>query len=847
MSFETSNLIADLHFDDPRLRMTSAGRFLVRIAAHIGYLLCVAAAAVALFSDILWLFWSGVFLTLFLLDRLIHTRDADRLIAELPQSGSVNVALGFTPASLHILERAYERSAFLRHSFFLEVLRELLRFREVREALHRLDADSKEFGEKLDDFLVQSVGSPEGSVAQNERLRQAEECAKAAFQNAVADRDRFVDVEDLFSVLPRMNDASVSRLFDLFSLRAEDVSQALLFGKAKKQFSFFRRLPKAIGGMVFGGERRIRHRVMNRAWTSRPTPTLDRYSDDLSDLARAGETGFLIGHEPEYKRLVETLARPTNPNAILVGEPGIGKETILFRLAFDLIKDHVPKALFDKRLVALRLEQLVASASEGELAARIKKVADEIMTAGNIILSVPDIHNLVHTSGTAYLSAADALMPIITGNTFPIVGTSYPREFKEWIEPRSDFSGMFEMIPVAEITESEARQVLVYESLLIEAREKIFISFGAIRTAVMLAKKYIRDKFLPSSAAELLKETVVAVQRKGEKFVGPEAVVAVAEEKVNVPIHEAGKAESESLLHLEETIHKRLVGQDEAVRAVADAIREYRSGLARPGGPIASFLFVGPTGVGKTELSKILAEIQFGSTRAMVRFDMTEYQDKQSFFRFIGSPDGKVSGALTEAIRAKPYSLILLDEFEKAFPDILNLFLQVLDDGRLTDNLGRTIDFQNTIVIATSNAHSDIVHEALTKGERMEEIAEYLKKRLTDIFRPELLNRFSRIIVFKDLSPAETEKIAALNLGDLAANVATQGITLQFDPEAVKKIAKMGYDPAFGARPLRRVIDEKVKAPLAGKILKKEIARGSVVKVILNGENLDFSDGGGNR
>ncbi len=406
---------------------------------------------------------------------------------------------------------------------------------------------------------------------------------------------------------------------------------------------------------------------MNRAWTSRPTYALDRVSTDLTDLAREGTVGFLIGHELEYKRLVETLSRPINPNALLVGEVGIGKETLVSRLALQIVKDRVPGALFDKRLVALHLSNLVAGAPEAELQQRIKTIVEEIITAGNIILYIPEIHNLVKTSGTAYISAADALMPIIMNNAFPIIGASYPKEFKQLIEPRSDFAGAFEIIRVEEVGEAEAEKILIYESLLLEQKTKVFISFGAVKTAVRLAKKYFRNKFLPSSAEELLKEGVIAVSRREKKFLGPEEIISVAEEKVNIPIHKAGLAEAEALLHLEERIHGRIIDQEEAVKAVSNALREYRSGLARPGGPIASFLFVGPTGVGKTELSKILAEVQFGSREAMIRFDMTEYQDKQSFYRFIGSPDGAISGALTDAVLKKPYSLILLMNLRKRF------------------------------------------------------------------------------------------------------------------------------------------------------------------------------------
>ncbi len=373
------------------------------------------------------------------------------------------------------------------------------------------------------------------------------------------------------------------------------------------------------------------------------------------------------------------------------------------------------------------------------------------------------------------------------------------------------------------------------------AASDITISFGAIKRAVTLAKKYFRDKFLPSSAEELLKSALVDAERRGEKTLAADRVTAVAETKTNVPLREAGGEEAAKLLHLEDIIHERLVDQEEAVAAVAEALREYRSGLARKGGPIASFLFVGPTGVGKTELAKILASVQFGSEKMMTRFDMTEYQDKTSFFRFIGSPDGATHGVLTDAIREKPYSLILLDEFEKAFPDILDLFLQVFDDGRLTDNLGRTVDFANTIVIATSNAHSDIINESLAKGESMADIAEYLKKRLVDVFKPELLNRFSKIIIFKNLETAQLGKIAEINLKELAETVKGQGIFLDFDQAAITALAKLGYDPAFGARPLRRVIDEKIKAPLSRAILAKKVGKGSRLKLVLKNDNtFDF-------
>ncbi len=833
----------NISFNEPRLRMTLAGRFLVRVASYTFYLFLVAAAFTSLISGAVQLRFFGVFLGLILLDRAVHRSEGDMPISELGRGASreglgmkINVAQVMLPSTFSVLERAFDRSSIARQDFYLETVDRLTDDRKIEEGLRRLDVDPKEFKQKLDEMLDQSKGR--GAKNKEELLRQIEALAVEAFGVAVEEGHDFVKPSDLFSALLRVDDENINRLFNLFSIEAGDLDRALILSSAARARGH---LPSVLGGFFFETHHVVQHRIMNRAWTSRPTPTLDRYGDDLTDLARDAAVGFLIGHGAEYEKLVETLARPTNPNALLVGEAGVGKETLIEHLAARLVKDDVPRALFDKRLVSLQLQELVAGAAPDELNLRLQRIVSEIDIAGNVILYIPDIHNLVRTSGTAFISAADALMPVIMNNLFPVVGTTYPKEFKQLVEPRSDFTGAFEVIPVGEISPADAEKVLAYESLLLERQSRIVMSFGAIKRAVVLAKKYFTDKFLPSSAAELLKAALVSAEQRGEKTLEPERVTAVAEAKTHIPLHEAGGAEAEQLLHMEDIIHERLVGQDEAVKAVSQALREYRSGLARAGGPIASFLFVGPTGVGKTELAKTLAKIQFGSEKMMVRFDMTEYQDKQSFFRFIGSPDGTQSGALTDAIRAKPYSLVLLDEFEKAYPDILNLFLQVLDDGRLTDNLGRTVDFTNTIIIATSNAHSDIINDALRSGESMPQIADYLKTKLTDIFKPELLNRFSKIIVFRNLGPDELGKIVSLNLNELAETVKAQNIYLEFDPEAVKLLTKLGYEPAFGARPLRRVIEEKIRAPLAEAILAKKVEKGKKLKLVAKGaDGFDF-------
>lgn len=823
---------------DPRLGMSSAGRVFVRVGTALGYLVIVVAAALFLVSDVIWLRWTGIFLGLILVDRVVHRHEGDYPIPELLRTRDINLLHALLPDVAAALERAYGRSLFLKTDLYLEITRTLLARKDVQAGIGRLDIQPGDFISKTEDITKRDEARSASDAA--ERQAQLKELLKLAFSNASQNGHRFINAIDIFAALPEVPAGPVPKLFSIWSIEPGDLERAFIFTTIKKHTSFFGRLPGTLSGFVLESDRKIRHRVMNRAWTARPTPTLDRYSDDLTDLARSGASGFMIGHAAEYDHLLNVISRPSNPNALMIGAEGSGKEAIIGHLAFDLVKDNVPPALFDKRLVSLDLSRLVAAASADELQARLNKVVNEIVYAGNVILHIPGIHNLVKTSGNAYLSAADALLPIIHNNAFPVIGTTFPREFKQFIEPQSAFAGSFEQVNVEEVSDEEAERILVYQSMVIESQSKTAVSFGAVKMAVRLAKKYFRGTCLPGSAIDLLKSAVIMAGRRGDGMVDHEAVIAAAEARVNVPIHETGKEEAAKLLNLEAVIHERLIDQEEAVKAVADALREYRSGLVRKGGPIASFLFVGPTGVGKTELAKILASLQFGSEANMVRFDMTEYQDKQSFYRFIGSPDGSVSGALTDAIQKSPYALVLLDEFEKAFPDILDLFLQVLDDGRLTNNIGQTVDFTNTIVIATSNAHSDLINEALNRGEPMASIADYLKRRLTDVLKPELLNRFSRIVIFKDLGIEDVAKISILELAKLSGSLADRGITLKYDDSVARAIAKLGYDPAFGARPLRRAVDEHLRAPLAEYLLRENPPKGSEIKVTYAGDRFVF-------
>ncbi|MBI5306178.1 ATP-dependent Clp protease ATP-binding subunit [Candidatus Wolfebacteria bacterium] len=894
--------VQDLSFHDLRFKTSHFWRFLARLIFYSFYSVLAASAGIFLLSDVNKLRWIGILIVLFLADRLFHLNAAEKSIVGLTRfprlnrrkisdSGfkNINVASYFSPVSFGILERAYDKILVVGGDFYLFVLKFLVQLPQIKNGLLRMDVNVSDLNRKIGEFIskdpmrdnfssrkfdvlsearsddetvlredsergatmpqskqqiysrndYRASGLKNKEKISNENLYlQLENIAKQSFSTAVNFGNSCIEPVDLFAALGSAGDLKINQIFNLFEIKSLDLEQAMIFGRF--QDGFWRRLPKFVGGFA-KYPKKIRHRVMNRAWTAKPTPLLDRFSIDLTDLAMAGKAGFLIGRKNEYGRLVDILSRVSKPNALLVGDAGSGKESLVNALAFNIIKDDVPEALFDKRLVSLEINNLISGADIAEISSRLNKIGEEIISSGNVILYISDIHNLAKTVNGG-VSAADVLMPIINNDAFPIIGAAYSKEFKQLIEPLSGFKDAFEIIRVEEISEDDAIKILTYESLILERQYKITISLKAIRTAVELSHKYFRQKLLPASAEDLLKETISSNKERRDYLLQADDIIAVAERKINIPIARAGKEEAQKLLNLENIIHQSLIDQETAVSGVSRALREYRSGLSRKGGPIASFLFVGPTGVGKTELAKIVAKIQFGSEEAMARFDMSEYQTKESIMRFIGTPDGKNSGNLTEAITQKPYSLILLDEFEKSHPDILNIFLAVFDDGRLTDNIGRTVDFTNTIIIATSNAHSDFIKDRIEAGDAIEKIGEELKKKLTSYFKPELLNRFSQVIVFKNLSQNDIEAIARFQLKSLVKTLEEQGISLNFGDEIVKKIAVLGYDPVFGARPLRGVISEKLRGVLAEKILKGEVIRGSAVKLELKDNDIKIAN-----
>lgn len=830
-----------IYFKNSYLALPFWVRSFLRIFYYCVFFIFVIATITFLISDIQWLRWLGVLFLLFLLDKIFHLGQARKSLIYFSRGKikEVNMALYLRPISHSLLERALDKTLILGGDFYLYLISFLIELKKIKEGLFRLNISVQEFTTRVESLIKKSQKEIP-KLTKEELIIKIESFLKNAFEQVIKSKSRYIGPTEIFSSLGFIGDKNISQLFYFFSIEPEDLENVLILAHFKKEFGLSRKVPMTLGGFAQRPYKPKRHRTVNRAWTSRPTPILDRFSIDFTELAREEKVGFLIGHQQEYVQIVNVLSRKTKPNVLLVGEAGSGKDTLIANLVFNILKDDVPAELFDKRLICLNAYELVSGAQADEIAARVNSIMNEVIDAGNIILYIPNIDNLVETSGVGNLNAIDILLPFLLSDVCPLISTVYPKEYKRLIEMRSDFSNAFETIRVEEISEQEAIRILTYDALILENQYRLIVSFSAIKQAVILAHKYFRQKLLPASAEDLLKETMADASQRGNKTLMADDVLRVAQRKINIPLYKPGKAEAEKLLNLEPIIHERLINQEEAVKGIATALREYRSGLSRSKGPIASFLFVGPTGVGKTELAKILATIQFGSEQMMVRFDMSEYQTKESLVRFIGSPDGKIVGGLTDSVAQKPYCLVLLDEFEKADSNILNLFLQVFDDGRLTDGLGRVVNFQNTIIIATSNAHSDIIKQSLDAGESMTNIAQYLKKKLIDFFKPELLNRFSRIVVFKELGMNEIRAIAKLNLNDLAKSLEEQGIFVEFSDEAVNEIARLGYDPSFGARPLRGVISDKIKNVLAERILKGEVIKGEKIKIIFENSQFKF-------
>ncbi|MDQ1910907.1 ATP-dependent protease ATP-binding subunit ClpC [Paenibacillus sp. GD4] len=636
------------------------------------------------------------------------------------------------------------------------------------------------------------------------------------------------------------------------------------------------------------------------------TPTLDGLARDLTAYAKEGNLDPVIGRSKEIERVIQVLSRRTKNNPVLIGEPGVGKTAIAEGLAQKIVNNEIPETLRDKRVMTLDMGSVVAGTKyRGEFEDRLKKIMDEIRQAGNIILFIDELHTLIGAGGAeGAIDASNILKPSLARGELQCIGATTLDEYRKYIEKDAALERRFQPITVDQPSVDEAVQILHGLRDRYEAHHRVKITDEAIEQAVKLSDRYITDRFLPDKAIDLIdeasskvrlrsytvppdlkklesrledirKEKDAAVQSqefekaaslrdteqklreeldttrnewkekqgRTDSEVTPDDIAQVVASWTGIPVVKMKEEETERLLKMESILHDRVIGQDEAVKAVSRAIRRARAGLKDPKRPMGSFIFLGPTGVGKTELARALAESLFGDENAVIRIDMSEYMEKHSTSRLVGAPPGYVGyeegGQLTEKVRRKPYSVVLLDEIEKAHPEVFNILLQVLEDGRLTDSKGRTVDFRNTLIIMTSNVGADVIKRNSTLGftAANDSAKDYINMKdkvmgeLKKSFRPEFLNRIDEIIVFHSLEEQHIAQIVTLMADDLRKRLREQEVDFQLTDKALAFLAKEGFDPAFGARPLRRAIQKHIEDRLSEELLRGTISKGDTLTI----------------
>jgi ATP-dependent Clp protease ATP-binding subunit ClpC len=577
--------------------------------------------------------------------------------------------------------------------------------------------------------------------------------------------------------------------------------------------------------------------AMNRSMTSVATPMLDAVSEDLTTAAVNGRLPMMIDRDREVEEIFRII-EGGRQSVVLSGPEGVGKSSILAGIAQLMVEERVPKVLQDKRLVRISIPHLVSGVNPAQAQERMLAVLSEVSRSRNIILAVSDIDQMVAQGVTGATDLAATFVDFLNrGGTFAIATTT-SQNYTALVE-RSILGRVFQKVDVLEPDQEGAIRMLQSKIGSIEYEHKVIFSYESVAKAVELSDRYMHESYLPKKAIEISREVALDVAKThGENaLVTGEDVAKIITSKTGIKATAVQKDEKETLLALEERMHGRVIGQDEAVKAVASALRRARTELTSQARPIATFLFLGSTGVGKTELAKTVAEAYFGSEDMMIRMDMSEYQDPSSIHRMIGAPGSGEGGLLTEAVRKKPFSILLLDELEKAHPDILNIFLQVFDDGRLTDAAGRTIDFTNTIIISTSNAGTQYIQDAVAQGETQERMRTHLmEEELKGVYRPEFLNRFDGIIVFKPLTQENVHEITKLFMAKVAKRLEPKGIGFRATDDAVKELAEKGYDPKFGARPLRRVVQEEVDNAIANALLEGTVRRRDTIVLEAGGK-----------
>ncbi|NPV91774.1 MAG: ATP-dependent Clp protease ATP-binding subunit [Firmicutes bacterium] len=743
--------------------------------------------------------------------------------------------------------------------------------------------------------MVRPGDTPVEKVALTPRAKRVIELA---FEEANQQGAGYVGTEHLLLALIREGEGVAARVLQELGAGLDEVRNQViaLLGEGAGPGKGYGGTPAAQGRGRSGG-----------------TPTLDDFSRDLTRLSREGRLDPVIGREKEIERVVQILSRRTKNNPVLVGDPGVGKTAIAEGLAQRIVNHQVPEVLTGKRVLTLDISSVVAGTKyRGEFEERLKKIVEEIIKDGNVVLFIDELHTLIGAGAAeGSIDAANILKPALARGELQCIGATTMDEYRKHIEKDPALERRFQPIMVEEPSAEETVEILFGLRDRYEAHHRVKITDEAIRAAARLSDRYITDRYLPDKAIDLIDEAGSRVRlrsfvtptelkeldekleqarkEKEEAIAGQEFEKAarwrdeeqrlreelkhkredwkkaqdvveseVTEEDVayivsswsGVPVKQLTEEESQRLVRLEEVLHQRVIGQDEAVEAVSRAVRRAHAGLKSPKRPIGSFIFLGPTGVGKTELARALAEALFGNEENMIRIDMSEYMEKFAVSRLVGSPPGYVGydegGQLTDEVRRKPYSVVLFDEIEKAHPDVFNILLQLLEDGRLTDSKGRTVDFRNTVIIMTSNVGAQHMKREAAMGfiqredeqDRYDDMRKRLMEELRRTFRPEFLNRVDETIVFRNLNQEEIKQIVGLMLKDMVALLKEQGISLEVSEGAKEVLVKEGFDPQYGARPLRRAIQRMIEDPLSEDLLRGEFKSGDKVIVEAEGDKI---------
>lgn len=751
-------------------------------------------------------------------------------IKKMSRKNKKDISKTFTDEAILVLEQSFHTADKYQNQSVtpLHVFYSLLSNSKIKGIFLRLGVPANKLQAKIGHIF-------EKESVENEPVLSADigQIIFHSYENAYKARQEYVHVTELIVATVQQSEKIQEILYDLNidgQKMANVVEWVRVRERLRDQYRKFRRAASHIS----------KH-GMDRAMTAVATPFLNRFSQDLTLAAKFGHLAPCVARDKEIEEIFRII-EGGRQSVVLVGEHGVGKMSIMEGITQRMIEGDAPKRLHDKRLVQLSTSALVAGTTLSGAQERLLMMMREIRKAKNIILFINNIHDLVSLNagqGQEGLDVSETLAEHLGSSDVLMFATSTTDGYNKHII-NSQIGSMLSKVDIEEMNENQAIQALESKVGSIEYEQNVFFSYDAISNSVKLASKLMHDQPLPGSALEVATEaaTYVKNSRGTNTIVLSEDVAKIISNKTGVPATSISEDESTKLMRLEEEMHKRIVGQNQAVQLVADALRRARAEIRSTKKPISTFLFLGPTGVGKTELAKTIADIYFGGEDRMIRVDMSEFQDKSGIYRLIGQPGQKGTGLLTEAVRQQPFSLVLLDEMEKADPDVLNLFLQVFDDGRLTDSVGRVIDFTNTIIISTSNAGTSYVQDRLNQGGQIEDIRqELIKGELKKYYRPEFLNRFDGIVLFRALIREEIKQIAGLMLKRVASDLEKRGVELRVEEPALEGLAEAGFDPEFGARPMRRAIQEKVENQLAELVLAGKLNRRDVV-VLGEGVNI---------